>query len=582
MYLETIRIRNFRGLADTEVQFHPGVNVLVGPNNTGKTAVLDALRLCLGIGSDQPDIFVRRDDYYVSPNGEIASIIEFDLTWQDLTDEEKGVYSDMLALASDGTGELQLHVRFEYDPDRERTKRQYWGGENEGQGISPEVMGLLEYVYLGALRDATRDLAPGRGNQLSRLFLRLTKSKGRERLAKEANDVIQSMSGWRRLLRLGKGRINQHLAQVSLHDSPQEVDVDFVEAHFRQIAEGLKVRIPRPQTGGGEPQFFNIWQNGLGYNNLIYITTVLGDILKRRSRVPYGSISLLIEEPEAHLHPQLQDVLFRYLQEIESRNIQVFLSSHSPTITAKTHLDSLIVLCDGEGCTLPTPVRSIDVSNEHKLFLQRFLDVTKCQLFFANSVVLVEGISEAILLPSFARSMGDEYDLDRNGVEVVSIGGVAFEPFARLFNSEQANKRVNARCAILTDDDRTPSSDGDGEISNRAENAKQLAGGLVDVFLARMTFEYELFLENPDLLISVYQELHPGTDLSFTGTIEQKALEFVRKIKSNRDKAVLAQMLAQKIEHESSIQVAVPDYIKNAIQWAARGQQEGASVSPTN
>ena len=582
MYLETMRISNFRGLSDMTVHCHPGVNVLVGPNNTGKTAILDALRLCLGIGNDQPDIFVRRDDYHVSPNGEIADSIAFDLTWQELTDEEKGVYSDMLALSSDGTAELQLHVRFEYDSDRERSKRQYWGGEKEGQNISAEVMGLLEYVHLGALRDATRDLAPGRGNQLSRLFLRLTKSKGRERLANEANEVIRSMSGWRRLLRLGKGRINQHLAQVSLRDSPQEVDIDFVEAHFRQIAEGLKVRIPRPRTGTLEPQFFNIWQNGLGYNNLIYITTVLGDLLKRRARLPYGSISLLIEEPEAHLHPQLQDVLFRYLQEIESQHVQVFLSSHSPTITAKTHLDSLIVLCDRGDSTLSTPVGNIDFEKDHKHFLQRFLDVTKCQLFFANSVVLVEGISEALLLPSFARAMGDEFDLDRNGVEVVNIGGVAFEPFARLFNAQQAHKRVNARCAILTDDDRTPSGDGDSQISNRAENAKRLAGGLLDVFLARLTFEYELFLENDDLIVSTYQDLHPGTDLSFAGTLEEKAVEFVKKIKANRDKAVFAQILANKIEDDSSIELVVPEYIKGAIQWATRGQQEGASVPAAN
>ena len=122
MHIHTIRMRDFRGLGDTTVQFHPGVNVLVGRNNTGKTTILDALRLCLGIGTEQPGIYVRRDDYRVSPDGTVADVIEFDLTWRGLSDEEKGVYCEMLTIAADRTPELQLHVRLEYDPEKERSK----------------------------------------------------------------------------------------------------------------------------------------------------------------------------------------------------------------------------------------------------------------------------------------------------------------------------------------------------------------------------------------------------------------------------------------------------------------------------
>jgi len=159
MYLKTLRIRNFRGIKDTAVQWHKGVNVLVGENNTGKTTILDALRLCLSLGDAQRDLWVRREDYHVSPDGQTSSSIEFQLSWSDLTEEEKGVYVDMLAFPENEEPELQLHVRFEYDRERDRSKRPvYWGGENKGQPISPEVLDLIEHVYLGALRDATRDL----------------------------------------------------------------------------------------------------------------------------------------------------------------------------------------------------------------------------------------------------------------------------------------------------------------------------------------------------------------------------------------------------------------------------------------
>jgi len=198
MYLKTLRIRGFRGLTEASVEWHKGVNVLVGENNSGKTAIIDALRLSLSLGDGQRDIWIRREDYHVFPNGEMAESIQFDLTWGDLTDEEKGVFIDMLAIPENGEVELQLHVRFDYDHERDRPKRPvYWGGEKEGQAISADVLDIIEHIHLGALRDATRDLAPGRGNQLSRLFLKLaSKPEGRDKLAKEISDRIRGVALW--------------------------------------------------------------------------------------------------------------------------------------------------------------------------------------------------------------------------------------------------------------------------------------------------------------------------------------------------------------------------------------------------
>ncbi len=584
MYLKSLHIKNFRGIKETTIQWHKGVNVLVGENNAGKTAVLDALRLCLAFGDSQRDIWVRREDYHSSADGVIADVIQFDLSWADPTDEEKGVFVDLLTLPANGEAELRFHVRFEYDQERDRPKRPvYWGGELEGQPISPEVLELFEHVYLGALRDATRDLAPGRGNELSRLFLKLaSKEKGREKLAKEINDQIRAIPRWRRFLDRGKIRINSHLTEISFHDSPQIVEIDFVESQFSRIVEGLRLQVPGPAIAADVPSFFNIGQNGLGYNNLIYAATVFGDLLKRRERSRFASISLIIEEPEAHLHPQLQNVIFAYLEKIASREIQVFVSSHSPTITAKTVLDSVIVLRSDKGQVTSTPVSGIELTDHHKHLLQRFLDVTKCQLFFAKSVVLVEGISEALLLPCFAKALGADYELDRCGVEVVNIGGVAFEPFVRLFNSVTIDRRLEVRCAVITDDDRCDTSgNGSGEISSRAAKAKALEGGLLKVALARNNFEYELYMSNKDLVKATYQELHPQTDLAFSGTPEEIAVQFADKVSARRDKAVFAQLLAAKIRKGQPLELNVPEYIRDAIRWAVKGDWQESDGSGT-
>jgi putative ATP-dependent endonuclease of OLD family len=260
-------------------------------------------------------------------------------------------------------------------------------------------------------------------------------------------------------------------------------------------------------------------------------------------------------------------VLFRYLQNIGNKELQVFISSHSPTITAKTDVDSLIVLNQSNGTVTATPIADLALAPKNKGYLRRFLDITKCQLFFANAVVLVEGISEALLLPSFGRAMGPDCDLDRNGVEVVNIGGVAFEPFAQLFNATDANKRVNTRCAILTDDDAGDA----GTISARARAAEGLASGLLKVLLARKTFEYELYLVNEALVLETYRSLHPRTDLTFTGSLEDRARQFAFKVEANEDKAILAQELTWRIGEEN-LTPQVPPYIQKAIRWALRGE----------
>jgi len=588
MYLENLHIKNFRCINDLVLDFHKGINILIGENDTGKTAVLDALRVCLGLGAERREIYLTPDDFHIYESGEIADTIEFHLTFGDISTKEQGVFIELLAIPEGQLPKLQLHIRFTYDPLKDRIRREYWGGEKEGQNVPSQVLELIYFIHLGALRDASRDLTPGRGNRLSKLFLKLVPERDeQEEYEKEINDQIRSVPRLISLLKNGKTKINKHLNRVSLRNAPQRIDIDFVDKTFRGIMEGLKLRIPFDTLKESHEEdqpvsdrlagSFKIWQNGLGSNNLIYIATVLGDLFEKKKREPDSFISLLIEEPEAHLHPQLQNVLFPYLKEIETHNVQLFVTSHSPTITAKTHIDSLIVLTDNARNISSTPLKNVALEERHKKYLQRFLDVTKSQLFFAKGVILVEGISEALLLPCFAKLTGQKYDLARNAVEIVNIGGVSFEPFAKIFNSDNKRERLNIRCAILTDDDREMITATDEvEISSRAASALELAGGMVaKPFLAKYTFEYELYYKNEILVAKVYRELHPRTGLEFNGTIEQRALQFVDKIKTNRDKAVFAQLLAQEIEENVSFQeFVVPNYIQHAIKWVVDGNDE--------
>jgi putative ATP-dependent endonuclease of the OLD family len=578
MYLSRLQIANFRGISSLSVTFRKGINVLIGENTTCKTAVLDALRICLGLALERRDLYIQPEDFFTSSDGTQATSIEFELTFAGLKKQQQGVFVELLELAGDGGTVLALHVRFVRDADRIR--RTIWGGANEGQEIPFQVLELLYFTYLGALRDAARDLSPSRSNRLSQLFLKLVSDlKEREQYAMAINQRVHSDQDWQKLLANAEKGIQAHLNQMLLRGDETKVAVEFVDATYRQIAEGLRLYMPRTATAMEEahPQKpdaaqvvnrFSIFQNSLGLNNLLYIATVLGDLVERAARQPEAYVALLIEEPEAHLHPQWQNTLFAYACSIEQRGIQVFISSHSPTITARSDIDALIAMTR-EGATVKAiPVRHIAISASSKKHLQRFLDVTKCQLFFARSVILVEGISEVLLMPLFASRLGEEYDLAKNGVEVVNIDGVAFEPFAALFNGAKTDARLNVRCAIITDDDRNETVD----PSPRAANALALESGMLRVFLAKETFEYELFSANEQLLLDVYGSMHPKTDLKFSGAVQNRAELFVDKLRVNKDKALLAQSLVCALQDVGTLaSFVVPNYIQDALKWAVIG-----------
>lgn len=201
-----------------------------------------------------------------------------------------------------------------------------------------------------------------------------------------------------------------------------------------------------------------------------------------------------------------------------------------------------------------------DYPKESKRHLRKFLDTTKAQLFFANGVLLVEGVAEAIIIPILAKKfLTEKIDLCKSGIELVNIGGVAFNHFGLLFNNDDERKRLLSKCAIITDSD--PEEDKDK--SDRAQKAKDLEGQNLKVCLAPHTLEYDLFEQserNKSIMRDVYRKMHAQTD-DLRGDFNASTL--MKKLKSNKDKAEFALQLCDRLETEVAFDV--PDYIKDAI-----------------
>jgi putative ATP-dependent endonuclease of the OLD family len=160
----------------------------------------------------------------------------------------------------------------------------------------------------------------------------------------------------------------------------------------------------------------------------------------------------LVEELEAHLHPQAQMQVVESLQ--NQKNVQLILSTHSPNLASKVLVENLI-LCN-DNYAFPLGIEYTKLEESDYSFLQRFLDVTKSNLFFAKGVILVEGWSEEILIPTLAKKMKSlgliDKDLTEAGVSIVNVGSTALLNYAKIFLRKE-EPYLNIPIAIVNDVD---------------------------------------------------------------------------------------------------------------------------------
>jgi putative ATP-dependent endonuclease of OLD family len=345
--------------------------------------------------------------------------------------------------------------------------------------------------------------------------------------------------------------------------------MSYVGRKYSDVVRGIELKRPiynPDKLDGSDQKFFELYQNGLGENNLIYTSVVLGDLINRCEDDDLEIYNaLLVEEPEAHLHPQYQNTFFEYLNTLQEKGLQIFVTSHSPTITAKCDLNRIIVLQKQSNETQVfsfSDLEEVDFFGVNRRYLLKFLDTTKSQMFFANAVILVEGIAEVILLPILSKKFFvDKIDLEKHGVEIVNVAGVAFEHFGKLFNNPNKKKRLLAKCSLITDSDPTAAK----PVSDRASKADALKGENLHVSLAPNTFEFDLFNQsdnNKNIMRKVYRAMHPNTP-DLAGDFVAETL--MEKLKSNKDKADFALALYEELLITDTFDV--PDYIQSALYF---------------
>jgi putative ATP-dependent endonuclease of the OLD family len=603
MYIRRVVLKGFRNLRCLDVGITPGMTCVVGENNSGKTNFLFSLRLALDANLPNYCRTLVAEDFSEGTDISSPSQVFVGIELTDFYDEEADEKVKELALAQEWAVEENVaRICYRFRPgsaarqaieSQERDGTDLTLDEYEYELVGGAVtdddgnlkdladiewddnfsvfvrMGRLSafrVAFLPAIRDVEDDLRRTATSPLSRLLdvTDIPEDKRDELVAriKKANDEVSEQSEIQDLA----ADIDTSMKESVGPTFALDVALGMASPTFSAVARALRVLLSGQGLEEAEPS-----RNGLGLNNALYISMLLAYFEKRMAQNSTAGQLLLIEEPEAHLHPQLQRVIFgRFL----ARDCQIVATSHSTHISSRADLDNLLVFTqeDDSSTSACKPTETPKLGDADVSDLERYLDATKSVLLFACKVILVEGMSEVFLVPSLVKEvMG--VDLEEHGVSVVPIHGVHFEAYMKLFGDDGIRKK----CAVLTDGDLKP-SDADSDHEHefpRVDDLKEHENDFVQVFHCATTFERAVASPRNLMLFSttaaelgaprVSADLEDYYDRRAELETEEKRLARDKVLNTAKrfGKARFAQIASK---HISDAEV-VPPYIRDAINW---------------
>lgn len=514
MQLAKIRIKNYRLLVDAELEVDPKTTLIVGRNNTAKTScfecigkVLDGTQFSF---NDYP--LLKRENLYT----DFASFMAKEITFEDLCERLEPISIEFLVDYSldapeDNLGALSpfiidvdvdtttalIRAEYKLKADEKSIRKilepsYYVNGifspdDDVHNAIISSFHKLFEMTIYAINPKNAEDKQIKKQKELSELFpfhiiqaeRRLgedgTQDNSLSSLISDFFDMSEdeldpSVSEKVKELRVIVETANKKVQQQS--DSilsalvsnavgfgyPNGEELQLGVTTQLNIDDQIKNQTQLSYTAGTSNERLPSTYNGLGYKNLIKMEFLLAAFAKKVEKCGDACIPLLfIEEPESHMHPQMQHAFAEYLEaflaKITSIGIQTLLTSHSAHIANTMVFSKIRYAQKTKTGVIYKNLNTFAEENSSNIdFIRKYLTITKCDLFFADKAIFVEGASERLLLPDMIDKCAkagnfdsQEYKLPAQYYALVEIGGdyaYKFIPFAEF---------LGIPCLILTD-----------------------------------------------------------------------------------------------------------------------------------
>ncbi len=580
MYIKLIKIKNFRKTKETECFLNYGLNLIVGPNDSGKTAVIDAIRLVLKQIVDDYTRITVEDFNNSSLEINIDLIFSFDDCAGEELIKQLALFAEYLSFNEESKPELKIWFSVSSNENDIKFPSFKVGPTKEvAVDMDARCRENLKIVYLRPLRDAENELKAKQGSRISKILSKHNDIIDNEKkLIKCLEDFKKSSEDF---FDTGKGKeikneVDRLLKQFDEQGNTQKKDIKLGPTenldNCIKTLEKLALyydKLPRP---------------GLGTLNMIFIAAELLHL--NIQSVPK---LLLVEEIEAHLHPQRQLKIIKALQEESKKGVQMILTTHSPNLASIVEIGRLSICYDGKFYSLAKDMTQLDYKNY--AYLARFLDVTKANLFFAQGVILVEGPTEQLLLPEFAKIIG--YDLTDYGISIVSVNNLGFDHFVNIFKRKKEPYN-QIPIAMITDPDKRSVQKIEQykeQINNKENNIGCFVGeqlsSVIDISKSRGTTFEKIILSKTTILkqkyIDEYNKFRKKKSVYLKSDMEINYLySRIEKVK-----APIAQEVAQLLsvltpEEKEKIKKEIEDnlkYIIDAIKFVIPKEVE-TEVAP--
>ena len=493
LYISRVVIKNYRNFKDLDVDLQHK-SVIVGENNVGKTNFIKALQLILDPTLSDEDRMLSESDFNDSldnpMDNDLEILIQIYISNYRNNTAIMTVLSDATVLDVNGNEVLLLSYKF--FPHVDEVGKKEYQYEVYMKNDMSRKFGSRERKYLNlkvikALRDVEAELRNSKKSPVKKMLDEYRISK--DILENIANEYKQCGD---RVLNLDEindmtMHINKRFSEI-IGNRDYDISLQAMEVDTTKVLGSLKMLMANRSVS----------DSSLGLDNILYISLVLQmlrdktvpsfipraeyvDLLtKENSEILnecYKSIAsgnyilkpdldeengaklytfmsdnghgnnavtlLAIEEPEAHLHPVYQRLIYKDV--INRNGFPILLTTHSTHITSVSPIKSLVHLHQKDGNTVAHSTASMPMIEGEFLDVERYLDVKRGEIFLGKGVLLVEGIAEEYIIPKMAELLGKP--LDEKGIVVCNINCTNFKPYMKMLNS------LSIPYAVITDGD---------------------------------------------------------------------------------------------------------------------------------